>query len=268
MPSLTKRIACGVEYFGFNYSGWQSQQQSSSVQDHIETAISTVANEPIRIFASGRTDAGVHATCQVFHFDTTSNRTSSEWLLGVNSKLPDDINIIWVKGVVQEFDARYSAISRTYQYLIVNQKINDVFLINHALWVPYNLDINLMQQAARHFHGEHDFTSFRSSSCQARSPTRTISTLNIKQSNQRILIQCTANAFLQHMVRNIVGTLIDIGEGVLSPESIPIILDSKDRIKSGKTASSSGLYLVGIDYPGKFQLPHSEFKVRLESYLS
>ena len=181
MPSLTKRIACGVEYFGFNYSGWQSQQQSGSVQDYIETAISTVANEPIRIFASGRTDAGVHAKCQVFHFDTQSNRTPSEWLLGVNSNLPDDINVIWVKDVVQEFDARYSAVSRTYQYLIVNQKINDVFLINRALWIPYNLDINLMQQAARHFHGEHDFTSFRSSNCQAKSPIRSISTLNIEK---------------------------------------------------------------------------------------
>ena len=265
MPSLTKRIACGVEYFGFNYSGWQSQQQSGSVQDYIETAISTVANEPIRIFASGRTDAGVHAKCQVFHFDTKSNRTPSEWLYGVNSNLPDDINIIWVKDVVREFDARYSAVSRTYQYLIVNQKINDVFLINHALWIPHSLDINLMQQAARHFQGEHDFTSFRSSSCQAKSSIRTISTLNIEQSKQRILIQCTANAFLQHMVRNIVGTLIDIGKGVLLPDSISIILDSKDRTKSGKTVSSSGLYLVGIDYPGKFQLPHSEFKVRLES---
>jgi len=265
MSLLTKRIACGVEYFGFNYLGWQSQRQSGSVQDLIETAISVVANKPIRIFASGRTDAGAHAKCQVFHFDTKSNRTPSEWLYGVNSNLPDDINIIWVKDVVQKFDARYSAVSRTYQYLIVNQKINDVFLTNRALWVPYNLDINLMQQAARHFQGEHDFTSFRSSSCQSKSPIRTISTLNIEQSKQRILIQCTANAFLQHMVRNIVGTLIDVGEGVLSPDSISIILNSKDRTKSGKTISSSGLYFVGIDYPGKFQLPHSEFKVRLES---
>jgi tRNA pseudouridine38-40 synthase len=122
-----------------------------------------------------------------------------------------------------------------------------------------------MQQAARHFQGEHDFTSFRSSSCQAKSSIRTISTLNIEKSKQRILIQCTANAFLQHMVRNIVGTLIDVGKGVLSPDNILIILDSKDRTKSCKTVSSSGLYLVGIDYPGKFQLPHSEFKVRLES---
>ena len=253
MSTSVTKLACGVEYIGTQYCGWQSQKDHVAIQDHIEKAISRVANESIRIHGSGRTDSGVHAYEQVFHFISNAKREKNQWMDGINSNLPKDILIRWVKEVPFEFDARRSALYRRYDYLIENNKPS-VFLKGRSLFVYKQLDLLAIKKAANHLIGKNDFSSFRASSCQSNNPVREITSITVIEEDQ-IRIEFIANAYLHHMIRNIMGTLIDIGHGKIKPVGMKEILDAKDRKLASKKVSADGLYLFGVKYPEKYQLP-------------
>ncbi len=251
-----KNIALGLEYLGTNYSGWQKQPLVSSVQQQLEEAISKVAADLITVNCAGRTDAKVHAKLQVTNFTTTANRSEREWLLGINTNLPKDIKVLWVKEVDSEFHARYSALSREYTYVIYNQEISSPFLHDRATWVRKPLNIAAMQQACTAFIGEHDFSAFRSADCQAKTAVREIFTFNCIKQGNLILLQVKANAFLHHMVRNMVGVLIKIGQG--ERLNISELLEARDRTQVVGMAAAAGLYLCKIAYPEKYNLPEQE----------
>ena len=252
---MPKRIAVGVEYEGGAYSGWQQQLSASSVQSALERALSSVADERIELICAGRTDAGVHAREQVAHFDTVATRNSTAWLLGTNTALPPDISLRWAQGVPDHFHARYSALSRTYRYLILNQSARSALSAGRALLVHQGLDVEAMQAGAQCLIGEHDFSAFRSSECQARSPVRQLHELTLQRSGDWISIDVTANAFLHHMVRNIVGLLIAIGLQRAAPERARQQLESQQRSRGEATAAAQGLYLWQVEYPSGFGLP-------------
>ena len=214
-----------------------------------------MANESIETVCAGRTDAGVHAIAQVVHFDTSAERTERSWTLGANSNLPDDVNACWAKSVEPEFDARFSATSRSYQYLILNRPIRSVLNRHRSWWIYQPLNAGDMQEAANYLLGEHDFSAFRAAGCQASTPVRTLSDLSITRKEDWISIDVTANAFLQHMVRNIAGLLVAIGQGDEDPAWAKEVLDSRDRTKGGIAAPAQGLTLVRADYPEHFDLP-------------
>lgn len=221
----------------------------------MEDALSEVANEPIETICAGRTDAGVHAIAQVVHFDTSAERSERGWILGANSNLPDDVNARWAKPVDQEFHARFSATSRSYQYLILNRQVRSALNRNRAWWVNQPLDAENMQQAADHLLGQHDFSAFRAAGCQASTPVREICELKVSRNEDWISIDVTANAFLQHMVRNIAGLLVAIGQGDEEPAWASEVLGGRDRTKGGMAAPAHGLTLVRADYPEDFDLP-------------
>ncbi len=221
----------------------------------MEDALSEVANEPIETICAGRTDTGVHAIAQVVHFDTRAERSERGWVLGANSNLPDDVSARWAKPVDQEFHARFSAMSRSYQYLILNRLVRSALNRDRAWWVTQTLDANKMQQAADHLLGEHDFSAFRAARCQASTPVREIREFNVTRNEDWISIDVTANAFLQHMVRNIAGLLVKIGQGDEEPAWAREVLDSRDRAKGGMTAPAHGLTLTRVDYPERDDLP-------------
>lgn len=254
-----QRIALGIEYDGANYSGWQRQHHKPSVQEHLEKALSKVASHPVIVFCAGRTDAGVHASGQVVHFDTAAIRQDPAWTRGVNSHLPKDIRVCWSKKVASTFDARRSALSRRYYFVIVNRPVPPGILHNAMTWVLPTLDVALMQEGAKYLLGEHDFSAFRASQCQAKSAVRTMHAIDVTRTeNDLILLDVTANAFLQHMVRNIAGTLIAVGQKKYPPSWIAEVLASKDRRKAGITAPPQGLYLVKVNYPSCFEIPTTE----------
>ncbi|KPJ68056.1 MAG: hypothetical protein AMJ43_01215 [Coxiella sp. DG_40] len=246
------RIALGLEYKGNSYYGWQRQAKLPSIQFHVEEALSKVADHSIKVFCAGRTDIGVHAKGQVIHFDTVAKRKLDAWILGGNSYLPCDIRIRWAKQVTDDFHARFSAIARNYRYLIHNCKTHSAILHDLIAWHPKSLDEKLMQKAARYLIGEHDFSSFRGCDCQSKSPMRNVHYLNIKRSGKLIIIDIKANAFLLHMVRNIAGLLIAIGEGKQQPIWAKQVLESCDRKVAGVTAPACGLYLTKVYYPDKY----------------
>ncbi len=221
----------------------------------MEDALSEVANEPIETICAGRTDTGVHAIAQVVHFDTSAERSERGWVLGANSNLPDDVSARWAKPVDQEFHARFSVTSRSYQYLILNRLVRSALNRDRAWWVTQTLDANKMQQAADHLLGEHDFSAFRAAGCQASTPVREIREFNVTRNEDWISIDVTANAFLQHMVRNIAGLLVKIGQGDEEPAWAREVLDSRDRAKGGMTAPAHGLTLTRVDYPERDDLP-------------
>ena len=249
-----RRLAMGVEYDGTHYNGWQFQPHAPSVQGCLNVAISTVADETIGCIGSGRTDTGVHARAQVVHFDTNAERTSRAWLLGINSNLPDDINTLWVKEIDSEFHARYSAIKRVYRYTILNRPVRSALARNRAWWVRPPLDTVAMAEAAGCLLGAHDFSSFRASGCQSHSPVRNVMHIAVTRRNDRIFVDCEANAFLHHMVRNIVGSLVEIGRGDRPIEWMRTLLDARDRKLAGITAPATGLMLKRIEYPGQFNI--------------
>ena len=225
------------------------------MQERVERVLSQVADENIEIICAGRTDTGVHASGQVIHFDTSSERSSRGWLLGANSGLPDDINVTWAQAVSDDFHARFSATSRSYQYLILNRFERSALHRNRAWWVYDPLQLGRMQEAAEALVGEHDFSGYRAAACQASTAVREISHLSLTQRGPWISLEVTANAFLQHMVRNITGTLVKIGRGDESPEWAAEILESRDRKKGGIAAPPHGLTLVSVGYPDEFDLP-------------
>ncbi len=243
------KIALGVEYMGSNFHGWQLQKSGiRTVQQVVEVALSSVANHPVRVFCSGRTDAGVHAVEQVIHFETTADREDKAWLFGGNVNLPADVNFVWAKCVNDDFHARFNAYARQYHYKIHNTKVRSAIIDKHSLWEPRVLNLDAMQEAGEYLLGEHDFSAFRGSLCQAKSPIKTIEFITITKQDDNILLDIKANAFLHHMVRNIVGTLLKIGKGERPVEWIQEVLDSKDRKEAGATAQPQGLYFIKAFY--------------------
>src|SRR3989338_2657205 len=246
------KIAMGVEYDGSAYYGFQFQENLPTVQQALESALSRVANHSIRVICSGRTDTGVHAVEQVIHFESNAQRSTRAWLLGANANLPRDISIRWVCEMPSDFHARFSAISRSYYYLIYNNEVRSALLRNKAYWYCRPLNTEFMQKAAHYLFGTHDFTSFRSSGCQAKKTVRTITDLSVFRKNEFVICHIQSDGFLHHMVRNIVGTLLPVGEGLQPAEGVKEILDGCDRRKAGVMVPAHGLYLNKINYPEHF----------------
>ena len=249
------RIAVGIEYDGTAYAGWQSQRELATLQQHIESALSVVAGKATAIVGAGRTDAGVHARAQVAHFDTDVARSSRGWILGANTNLPDDIALRWAVDVPDHFHARYSALSRCYRYCILNRPFRSGLNRGRAAFVYQPLHLPAMREAAAHLIGLHDFSSFRAAECQAKSPVRNVHALRLAQSGEFIVMEVRANAFLQHMVRNIAGLLLAVGRGDRSPEWALEVLAARDRRCNAATAPPGGLYFWSVQYPPVFGLP-------------
>jgi tRNA pseudouridine38-40 synthase len=257
---MQQRIALCLEYEGSRFRGWQRQSTVASVQEAVEKALSSVANHPITVICAGRTDAGVHATGQIIHFDSSTERDTRAWVWGGNAFLPPEVKIAWAKYVPSEFDARRSALQRRYSYLIYNGRIRPSLLRKQVSWYYKKLNCECMRKAAQYWIGEHDFSSFRAAECQSKSPVRQMMEIQIRQINEFIIVDLTANAFLHHMVRNMMGVLMEIGSGVKSPDWAQEVLLARDRRKASITASPNGLYLVAVDYPAEFDLPVNETK--------
>ena len=249
------RIALGIEYAGTYFCGWQIQSHSRTVQGELQKAVSVVANHPVEVYAAGRTDTGVHGLNQVVHFDSDSIREKRGWLLGINANLPKDVNVTWVEFVDDDFHARFSAIKRSYRYLILN-RLSRSSIHQHRMWWHYPpLDIERMQAAADQLVGQHDFSAFRASECQAKSPIKTLDKISISQQQDCIAIDVEALSFLHHMVRNLVGVMTAIGDGSKPVEWAGEVLRSTDRSQGGITAPAEGLYLVDVRYPEQYSIP-------------
>jgi len=249
------RLALGVEYNGASFSGWQSQIGVATVQDAVQHALSYVADEPIHVVAAGRTDAGVHALCQVIHFDTTRDRRPDAFVRGANSHLSRDVSVLWARCVADDFHARFSALGRTYRYVILNRRVRPGLWASRVSFDYRPLDIGCMQEAALALLGRHDFTSFRASQCQAKSPVRTLRRLSIERSGPFVIMTVEADAFLHHMVRNIAGVLTAIGAGVRPTSWALQVLEARDRGLGGLTATPDGLYFQAVRYPDHYGLP-------------
>jgi len=254
------RIALGIEYNGSQFAGWQMQKHGTrTVQECVEKALSIVADEKIQVVCAGRTDTGVHATGQVVHFDCSSPRPERAWVLGVNAHLPDDVSSLWSAQVDEHFSARFTATARQYRYVILNRVGRSAVFNSHVTWRHGSLDEKLMHQAAQALIGEQDFSSFRSSACQAEHARRNIHYINVSRKADFIYVDIEANAFLHHMVRNIVGSLLMIGAGEKPPEWMQQLMHVKDRRQAGPTASAKGLYLVKVTYPDGSNIPDGCF---------
>ena len=254
---VAQRWAAGVEYLGTRYCGWQRQSHCVSVQQHVEAALSAVADHPVQVVAAGRTDAGVHGFGQCIHFDAACVRSARAWLLGANKSLPSDISLRWAVPVTAGFHARYGALSRSYRYLICNQPTRSALLDGRAAWEVAQLDAQAMHEAAQCLLGAHDFSAFRGVACQARNAVRRVESVSIRRHDNLLSMDIRANAFLLHMVRNIVGSLIDVGTGKRPVAWIAELLASRKRTLAGRNAPACGLYFVGAQYPAEFQIPES-----------
>jgi len=257
------RIALGLEYDGSDFIGWQSQASTQAdfpngvmgVQTAVEVALSFVAHHPVSVMAAGRTDAGVHATMQVIHFETTAVRNERGWVMGANSNLKDNISVLWARPVSDDFNARHSALTRSYRYVILNRTPRPSLLRNRVCWVRHELDAQRMHRAAQSLIGEHDFSSYRAAQCQSPTPMRRVDGIRVTRCGEYVIVDITANAFLHHMVRNIAGVLIEVGRGEAGEEWPAQVLAAKNRVMGGVTASAAGLYLVGVTYPDVLGLP-------------
>ena len=252
------RIALGVEYDGAHYCGWQSQPNLCGVQDALEAAILLLAGHAVRIHAAGRTDTGVHALMQVVHFDSEVTRPITAWVRGVNAFLPKTVRVLWAKNVADNFHARFSATLRSYQYLLANQATAPAINADKAGWYHLPLNLAAMQEGIAYLQGEHDFSAFRASECQANSPIRHLKVATIQAYQELMIFNFSANAFLQHQVRNMVGALIYVGNGKYAPDKIKDLLLLKDRTLAPPTFSPNGLYLTGVSYDSKFELPNTQ----------
>ena len=257
------RIALGLEYEGGPFHGWQSQADGRGVQDALERALTAVAGSPVAVVAAGRTDAGVHATLQVAHFDSAADRPESAWVRGVNALLPGSIAVRWALPVADEFHARFSATGRHYAYLLCNRSVRPALLRARVGWYHRPLAVEAMRSAAEALLGRHDFSAFRAAECQAKSPLKTLDRLDIVREDDMIRIDLHADAFLQHMVRNIVGALVYVGSGRQPVTWLRDLLDGRDRTRGAPTFSASGLYLSGVDYPTQWNLPPTVEPVRV-----
>ena len=249
------RIALGVEYDGNAFRGWQTQLGGGTVQDALEAALTRIAGVPVDVVCAGRTDAGVHATGQVVHFETEVNRPLTAWVRGVNTFLPSAVAVRWAQPVTEGFHARFSAYGRCYRYLLINRPQRLGVWHGRAGWYHHQLDENAMQQAANSLLGEHDFSVFRAADCQAKSPVKLVRHAAVSRFGDMLVFDFEAGAFLHHMVRNMVGSLVYVGQGKHPPEWIEQLLMSRDRAQAAPTFSAAGLYLVGVRYEACWQLP-------------
>lgn len=249
------RVAIGVEYAGNAYEGWQTQPHGRTVQNALERALETIAGEPVKLICAGRTDTGVHATAQVAHFDTTAHRPLEAWVRGVNSHLPASIGVLWGVEVSDDFHARFSATSRRYRYVLLNRRVRPGLLEGRVGWTHGPLNVAAMNEAAQCLLGEHDFTSFRAAQCQAKSPVRLIHSVSVMQSGDMVVFDFHANAFLHHMIRNLVGSLVYIGKGRCPVAWMAKLLAARQRSLAAPTFAPDGLYLCGVEYPGRWPLP-------------
>jgi tRNA pseudouridine38-40 synthase len=252
------RIALALEYDGSRFLGWQTQPGGGTVQDTLQAALATIAGEPIDTTCAGRTDRGVHALEQVVHFDVAAQRPENAWVRGVNALLPESVAVQWAREVSHEFHARYAGRARSYRYVLINRAVRPALAARYAGWFHLPLDVAAMRAAARHLLGEHDFSAFRSAECQAKSPVRTLLGLEIESRGERIDFVLRANAFLHHMVRNIVGTLVYVGKGKHPPAWAGEVLESRDRARAAPTFAAEGLYLERVEYEAKWALPRQE----------
>lgn len=249
------RFALAVEYSGHAFCGFQSQPSGCGVQDALECAIQQIAGHAVTVTAAGRTDAGVHAVSQIIHFETDAPRPDSAWVRGVNSHLPAAVAVLWAHAVPEEFHARFAATARHYTYLLLVRAERPALLAGLAGWYHRPLDAALMNAAAAHLVGTHDFSSFRAAECQAKSPVKTLTRIDVTQQGPFVRFDFSANAFLHHMVRNIVGALIDVGTGRRDPAWLADLLVARDRTRAAPTFAADGLYLAGATYDARFGLP-------------
>jgi tRNA pseudouridine38-40 synthase len=252
------RIALGLEYDGRGFCGWQSQAGGCGVQDALELALGTIAEAVIRVASAGRTDSGVHASAQVAHFDTQVHRPLTAWVRGTNTALPSGLVVLWAKSVPDEFHARYCARARTYTYLLLNRPVRAGLVGGRVGWFHLPLDLAAMQAAARFVTGTHDFSAFRSAECQAKTPVRDMRAITIERHGDLLVFRFTANAFLHHMVRNLVGSLIYVGKGKYPPDWMAEVLASGNRARGAPTFAPDGLYLTGVEYDSTWQLPPTD----------
>ncbi len=255
------RLACCIEYDGSSFSGWQSQPhlEVDTVQETLESALSAVANQAVKVACAGRTDTGVHSVGQVVHFDDPIGRSCKNWVFGTNAHLPASVRVVWAVPVDEQFHARFSAVSRRYRYIIANTAVRPALLAGQVSWVRGALDANRMQRAAQHLLGELDFSAFRAASCQSHTAMRNVSEITVSGRGQLVIVDIEANAFLHHMVRNIVGSLISVGSGRQPEEWIAELLAGRDRTVAADTAAPDGLYLTVVRYPDAYALPTGRY---------
>jgi len=257
------RIALGLEYDGAGFHGWQSQADGRGVQDAVERALSTIADARVATIAAGRTDSGVHATLQVLHFDTAAPRPETAWVRGVNALLPPTVAIRWALDVADDFHARLKATGRHYTYLLLDHPVRPALLQSRIGWYHRPLALHAMREAAQGLLGTHDFSAFRAAECQARSPVKTLDWLEITREGDMFRFELHADAFLHHMVRNIIGTLVYVGCGRHPPSWVADVLASRNRAVAAPTFAAAGLYLTGVDYSSRWNLPSTRAPVRV-----
>jgi tRNA pseudouridine38-40 synthase len=250
-----RRVAAMVEYDGTEFAGWQSQAHAAGLQDAVEQALGFVAGARVSAICAGRTDAGVHAIGQIIHFDTDAVRTPRAWILGTNTRLPSSIALQWAAEVAADFHARHSAVRRIYRYYILNSSARSALKRLRSAWIPRALDAEAMHRAAQTLIGELDFSAFRSVECQSKSSRRRVERIDVQRDGDWVWMEIAANAYLHHMVRNIVGTLVDAQREADPEGTMRHILDSRDRRLAGPTAPASGLYLWRVEYPSRFGIP-------------
>jgi tRNA pseudouridine38-40 synthase len=249
------RIALGLEYDGASFDGWQSQPSGRGVQDALERALAAIADTPIRTIAAGRTDAGVHATSQIVHFDCEATRPPGAWVRGVNAHLPPHVAVLWTQPVEVSFHARNKALARHYTYVLAPRASRPALLAGRVGWYHRTLDVQAMHEAARALVGTHDFSAFRAAECQARSPVKTLAVATVEAQGELVRLDFSADAFLHHMIRNIVGALVYVGAGKQPPTWIAELVAARDRTRAAPTFAADGLYLCGADYDAAWGLP-------------
>ncbi len=257
------RFALGLEYCGCNFTGWQSQSDGRGVQDALERALAKIADARVGTIAAGRTDTGVHASMQVAHFDSDADRPDTAWVRGVNANLPDDVAVLWAKAVAPEFHARFDARERHYTYLLLARAARPGLSAGRLGWYHRSLDVAAMQEGAAALVGTHDFSAFRASECQAKSPVRTLASVAIAAAGDVLRFDFRANAYLHHMIRNIVGALVYVGAGKQAPVWMAELLAGRDRTRAAPTFAPDGLYFTGVHYDVKWALPPSRRPVSL-----
>jgi tRNA pseudouridine38-40 synthase len=250
-----RRVAAIVEYDGTDYAGWQSQIHAASIQDAVQAALSFVAAHPVVAICAGRTDAGVHSLGQVIHFDTDAQRTARAWVLGANTKLASNIALQWAGEVTPGFHARHKAVRRTYRYAILNRSERSALQRTRAAWIHRPLDAAAMHTAAQALVGEHDFSAFRSIECQSKTTVRKVDSIQVIREGDYLWLEIVANAFLHHMVRNIVGTLIELQREAAPAQAMAAVLAGADRRYAGATAPAAGLYFWRVEYPPIYGIP-------------
>ncbi|MEM6604684.1 MAG: tRNA pseudouridine(38-40) synthase TruA [Pseudomonadota bacterium] len=255
---IESRVALCVEYDGSPFAGWQRQPQHQAlqtVQGCVEAALTKIAAAPVTLSCAGRTDTGVHATAQWVHFDPPVSRSLKAWLVGANAQLPKEVRLVRALGAPADFHARHSAVMRQYDYLIHNSASASALLAERVLWHRRTLDAAAMDDALKPLIGENDFSSFRAASCQSRSPMRYLAAASVESQGTLLRVRLRANAYLHHMVRNIVGSLLEVGQGSQTRQWLGELLELRDRTRAGPTAPPHGLYLTQVEYPERFAIP-------------